>query len=281
MTMYFKIAAFIFLAASFAAAADAVPQTDVVLNLELLLVKPEGIYLIRTSEPKIGHGGISHSMVKLEEDDPAGDLLVYSLAYRMSGPDRIKLALRREVGRGPDPLRELPAVTETISTLESWTTTVLEEDDRLGGKLILRVVPMLRQREFDEDFDSWRTPMLLAGGPLLEYVEHQADHPYNFQDQVIFREVNLGGLGLEMGIQQVGIVRLSHFRFSGATTCGWVRGGRYFFAVGGHSFGGWSETPILPDDTERSEKGWTLYCTLKEDSEIRGYYGNFDPTHPE
>jgi hypothetical protein len=282
MAKCWKISLWIVLTVWFSAAAADVPQTDVALNLEYLLVDSSGVHPMDTHEVHIRYGGGFHKSIKLDDEKRGGEVLICSLGYRMIEPDKIELTLEREVVQGPENKRKLPSVVKTISTLESWITTIFDEDDSLGGKLVLRVVPMLRQKIFDEDFGSWRVPMRLANGPLVEYIKGQPDQMDLHQDRVHHRAVNGGGVGLRFGILNFGVVRVSHYRFAGAKPCGWVRKARYYFRVGGRSFGGWSDMEILPEDPDRPGKGWALYCTLDPDPTLashegRAFYGGFDP----
>jgi hypothetical protein len=277
-----KIATLVLIVAPFFVAAGAAAEgveSDVLLNIELLLSTPSGTRLVSTSEAKVGHGGAHHQAVKLDEDDPESPFLIYVLGYKMRGADRIDLGVKREVARGTD-RNELPVLTQTISPMGSWTTE-LGEFEGLNGKLTLRVVPMLRERKFDEDFSSWRPPMRLSGGTLVEYRERDPDQPHQSQDRVLFRAINGGGVGVELGVPDVGRIRLSHFRFPGATECGWVRGTSYLFRVAGRLFQGWSESEILPQDPSRPGRGWTLYCTVDSNLDRTpsggDYYGKFDP----
>jgi hypothetical protein len=157
--------------------------------------------------------------------------------------------------------------------LETWSTTLFEDSAR-QRRIVLRVLPELRVPADDEPLNADRFIMRLLGGPLIRYGRGVGD------DRTIFRAVNAGGAGLELGIPDLGVVRLHLRPFPGAARVGWVRGTTMSFEIGGQSFQAWSVTEILPADPDRPDKGWVIYGALLPPSQARstgGYYGSFQP----
>ena len=166
-------------------------------------------------------------------------------------------------------------MARVISPLGSWNTTVLEDTGR-GGRIELRVVPVLREQAVDETFDARSIGMNVSGGPLVQFGETDREH------RVIFREVNVGGRGsgLSLGLPGVGVAKLHFQRFPGAEEVGWVRGRTLHFELDGKRFQIWSTETILPEDRGRPGKGWVLYGLLEPDAGLdRGHYGGF-PVNP-
>jgi len=218
----------------------------------------------------VNAGGTHHQNIQLDPGDEP--LMYYKLGFRLESPGTLSLKLERfphESIKEP-----MPVIEKTISVLDAWRTTLLERTGD-GRSIELRVIPVIRGAVDDERFAESRYKMNFHGGPLVLYGESAPE------DQVIFREVNIGGLrGLHLGVRGVGEVRLSIDPFKGATECGWVRGHQAYCKLGDASLGIWSNSLILPEDPERPGKGWKLYGELEPDSEIGyldGFYGGFEP----
>ena len=242
-------------------------EASILLSIEPLLVDADGIHPLtgaRTDLVPFNTWGEHHNILRVGE---AGETSIYYvLTYKAGAGNRIQLRLERR--RPP-----MSAIEHEMTPMEAWSTTLLADTGR-GGRLDLRVVPVLRARAANEPFDTSRFYMRLLGGPLIRYGGVARE------DRVIFRELNGGGQGLAMGIPELGIVRLSTNKFPGSTACGWVRGHDLSFHLGEQHFKAWSTIPILPEDPDRPGKGWILYGVLEPNPGLKendAYYGAWNP----
>ena len=242
---------------------------EIKLEIEALLIDSTGIHPLDPPNAQLaGLPGSSHRVLRLGEGSERN--LIYILRYELTDEGALDLSLERKLYRHDTLDRELPVEKHRMAVTESWTTTIME-DVGTGGRLILRVSPLIRPAVKDEPFDSTRLGMTVMGGPMILY---GADSD---EDRVVFREVNVSGTaGLSLGVPGVGRFKIAPREFPGAVDCGWVRGHRWKVSVDGNDLGGWSTVQILPDDPRRPGAGWILYGAFEPDSVERGFYGGLD-----
>lgn len=245
---------------------------SILLSIEPVLMDSEGMHPqvdAASDLIPVSSGGSYHQLIQLGA--LREDRLLIVLSYRMTPAGLIALTLNRSI-RSAGKEDRLPLIEKEISPLDSWRATLLEDTGK-GGRLDLRVVPVLRRDVEDEPLDSAMLRMHLKGGPLVQYGETPD------QDRVLFREVNIeGSTGLSFGIPGVGTIRLSTRRLKGADTCGWIRGHRLYFSMAGRDYSIWSTRMILPEDQDRPGKGWILFGELRpwsSSEEEQASYGGF------
>ena len=249
------------------------PAPRIFLGIEPVLVRGSKIEPLNAPSSDlilVNEWGAHHQLIRLGEDDDV--LMRYKLEFRVESPETLRLTLDRYPGG--EEQSALPTVETTISVLDAWRTTLVERTAD-GGRIELRVTPVIRAPVDDLPFSEGRLMMSFNGGPLVVYGDRAST------DRVIFREVNVGGTrGLRLGVSGVGTVHLSIDPFDGAEPCGWIRGYRLSCGLGGHDIALWSTVQILPEDPRRPGKGWTVYGRLEPDTsrgEMDGFYGSFDP----
>jgi hypothetical protein len=249
------------------------PAPRIFLSIEPVLVRGSAIEPLSAPSSDlilVKEWGAHHQLIRLGDDDDV--LMRYKLEFRVVSPETLRLTLDRYPGG--EEQSALPTVEKTISVLDAWRTPLVERTTD-GGRIDLRVTPVIRAPVDDVPFSEGRLMMSFKGGPLVVYGDRAS------ADRVIFREVNVGGTrGLNLGVSGVGTVQLSIDPFDGAEPCGWIRGHRLSCDLGGHDMALWSTVQILPEDSMRPGKGWTVYGRLEPDAtrgEMDGFYGSFDP----
>jgi hypothetical protein len=253
------------------------PTPRIFLSIEPVLIRGSAIEPLNAPSSDlilVDEWGELHQIIRLGENDDV--LMRYKLEFRVESPETLRLTLDRYPGG--DEHAALPTVEKTISVLDAWRTPLVERTTD-GGRIDLRVTPVIRAPVDDAPFSEGRLMMNFKGGPLVVYGDRAST------DRVIFREINVGGArGLRLGVSGVGTVFLSVDPFDGAEPCGWIRGYRLSCGLGGHDIALWSTVQILPEDSMRPGKGWTVYGRLEPDAsmgEMDGFYGSFDPqVHP-
>jgi len=253
------------------AADDAGPR--IFLSIEPVLVHGSDILPLNAPSSElilVNDWGAHYQNIRLGTDKQL--LMYYKLEFKVESPDTLRLKLER-FPQGPG-AQSMPVIEETISVLDAWRATLLERTGD-GGRIELRVTPVIRGAVDDEPFGAGRLKMHFDGGPLIVHGENAPD------DRVVFREVNVGAArGLRLGVSGVGTIKLSIDRFEGSSECGWVRGFRLYCKLGDTAFGLWSTTQIMPEDPLRPGKGWVLYGELEPDPSmgyLDGFYGSFEP----
>jgi hypothetical protein len=259
--------------ASIASAGESgVATAKVLLSIEPLLIDSAGIHPMTGAEQGLletEDTGSYNQVIRLGPD--ATSAVAFKLAYKMSEKRMIQLRLERTLERRGS--REtLPPIEHEIEPTGVWTTTLLQETGQ-GGRIDLRVLPVIRADVADEAFSGKKLmTMRLKEGPLVQFGGGSAD-------RVVFRDVNVIGSGLAMGITSVGVVKLALEPFPGAKECGWVRGHVLSFSFGPFSYKAWSILSILPEDPSRPGKGWKLFGVLEPNASTEGFWSNFEP-HP-
>ena len=248
---------------------DPLIPSKVMLNVELLL--QDGSEIFNLWRPGLGlveaqDGGMKDG-IALGTDGTTS--IEFFVRYELTAEGRIAIRFTRTLIEG-DRQTPLPTVEAEIDVLDVWVTTVLSETGR--GKLLLRLTPIVRQDAGPRDFESGKLSMYLRGGPLLQY--HEDDL------LVVLEQWNALSGGKKVGIPKLGHIELTPRPLPGFERCGWIRGHKLQFKLGGRMFVGFSEHEILPADPSRPDDGWNLYGRFLSDPKARAYYGSFDEDHP-
>jgi hypothetical protein len=252
-------------------------RTKILLDIEPLLIDSRGIHPMGAPvlvNPPIEEGSAETGWINLGADDTNRVQYTVNYCRRRGDPfcgeaqpnqeGKIRVRLERKLLRGESEEKLAPLDHEMEPT-DVWTATLLKDTGR-GGRLDLRLVPIIGSETSDEPFGKQLMELRLQGGPLLQFNK-------SGPDRVIFDGLGVGGKAIFMGIPGVGVVTLAAEPFPGAKECGWVRGHVMSFSFGDLKFKAWSAVQILPEDRNRPGKGWTIFGVLKPNVSERGFYG--------